>query len=126
VSVAEKTFGIGNYWTDAGLRVVVDAVTEDGQLIGRVNLQEHEGSSPIWYPAMWNASGKDRHRIHTLTDTAPKSRIREIYWLNRYPSGPGLLRKTWEEALIEASRSEEEVLCRVRVSIDACVGEGLR
>ena len=27
---------------------------------------------------------------------------------------------------IEASRSEEEVLCRVRVSIDACVGEGLR
>ena len=126
MSVCEKTFGIGNYWTDGGLRAVVDAVTEDGQLIGRVNLRNDETESPIWYPVMWNASGKDRHRMHTLTEVGPQSRIRESYWLNRYASGPGSLRKTWEEALIEASRSDEEVLCRVRVSIDACVGEGLR
>ncbi len=126
MSVCEKTFVVGKYWTDGGLRAVVDAVTEDGQLIGRVNLRNDETESPIWYPVMWNSSGKDRHRMHTLTDIGPQSRIREIYWLNRYASGPGMLRKTWEEALIEASRSEEEVLCRVRVSIDACVGEGLR
>jgi hypothetical protein len=124
--VAKKTFGIGNYWTDSGLRAVVDAVTCDGHLVGRVNLQNDETKSPIWYPAMWNTSGHDRHRMHTLTEVRPQSRIKEVYWLNRYPSGPGLLRKSWEEALIEASRSDEEVLCRVRVCIDACVGEGLR
>ena len=126
MSVAEKTFGIGNHWTDRGLRAVVDAVTEDGHLVGRVNLQDDANKNPIWYAVIWNANGHDRHRMHTLTEVGPQSRIRESYWLNRYASGCGLLRKTWEEALIEASRSEEEVLCRVRVVIDACVGEGLR
>ena len=126
MSVCEKTFGIGNYWTDGGLRAVVDAVTEDGQLVGRVNLDRDETKVPIWYPVMWNASGHDRHRMHTLTEVGPQSRIREVYWVNRYVVGIGQLRRTWEECLIEASRSEEDVLCRVRVVIDASVGEGLR
>ena len=126
MSVSEKTFGIGNYWTENGLRAVVDAVTEEGQLVGRVNLQDDAAKAPIWWAVLWNASGHGRHRMHTLTDIGPELRIRETYWVNRYASGPKKLWKTWEEALIEASRSDEEVLCRVQVSIDACVGEGLK
>ena len=54
-------------------------------------------------------------------------RVKATYWLNIYMGGPGLLRKTWEESLIEASRNDtENVLCRVAIKVDAKVGEGLR
>jgi hypothetical protein len=49
-----------------------------------------------------------------------------LYWLNEYDNGPGLLRKTWEESLIEASREEKQPLCRVELKFVAFVGDGLR
>jgi hypothetical protein len=52
--------------------------------------------------------------------------VKRLYWLNEYDNGPGLLRKTWEESLIEASREEKQPLCRVELKFVAFVGDGLR
>ena len=120
----EKELGIGKYVTRDGQQAEVFAVV-DGMLYGRVNHQLSNGS-PCWFGVAWKPDG--RARSHTGDDIGVKvePRVKATYWLNIYKSGPGQLRKTWEESLIEASRSEEDVLCRVEVKVDAKVGEGLR
>lgn len=127
MSVAiQETFGVGTYWTTRGQKAVVDAVLETGELLGRVNIQTDETRAPHWYGVVWKPSGRDSISMYVLVKQKPTPAISKIYWLNIYPSGPGLLRKTWEEALIEASRSEEEVLARTQVKVEARVGEGLK
>jgi len=128
VSVAEKTFVVGGrYWTTELMEAVVDAVTEDGQLVGRVNVAP-EGCHPQWTGEVWDADGTRKWSDYRrLMYSERPQKIKATYWLNIYSSGPGQLRKTWEESLIEASRSyEDAVLCRVEVKVDAKVGEGLR
>jgi hypothetical protein len=128
VSVGTETnFGVGYYWTAEGKQAVVDAVA-DGLLIGRINLQEDLTKDPHWTPKYWQLDGtcmwqmnkQDRLRTDRV------QRIKQTFWVNIYPSGPGQLRKDWEEALVEASRCEEPCLCRVEVKVDAFVGEGLK
>lgn len=124
MSVAEKVLGIGEYQTRDGEPAIVDAVS-DGLLVGRVNIKLHDGS-PFWIGVVWNMHGKARSHSGSDIGVTVEPRIKASYWLNIYPSGPGLLRKTWEEALIEASRSDEDVIARKEIEIDARVGEGLR
>jgi hypothetical protein len=98
----------------------------DGMLYGRVNNQLSNGS-PCWFGMAWKLDG--RARSHTGDDIGVKvePRVKATYWLNIYQGGPGMLRKNWEESLIEASRNDTEiVLCRVEIKVDAKVGEGLR
>ena len=122
-----QQFGIGTYWLACGYRAEVVQVMEDGTLLGRYDCQTNPDSRPCWLPGMWCADGRytSDMETHRLVMQKP-TRIKADYWVNVYPSGPGQLRKSWEEALIEASRCEEDVLCRVRVPINAEVGEGLR
>ena len=122
----EETFGIGTYWTTKGQLAVVDAVLETGELVGRVNIERNETKAPHWYGVVWQPTGRDRFSVHVLLKQKPLMAISKTYWVNIYPSGPGALRKTWEEALIEASRSEEDVLARTQVRVEARVGEGLK
>ena len=127
MSVAEKTFGIGNYWTEEGYEAVVDAVIDGGQLVGRININTC-GASPVWQGYVWDASGESQFgaTFRRLCTKPPAPSIEATYWVNIYASGPGLLRKDWEQCLVEASRSEEEVLARVKVPIKTRVGEGLK
>lgn len=125
-AVIETKFGVGTYWTTDGRQAVVDAVT-DGMLVGRINLQQDAEALPIWYPTGWRANGVSLYggeKDSLRTDRV--RRIKKTYWVNIYTSGPGQLRKDWEESLVEASRCEEEVLCRVEVKVDAAIGEGLK
>lgn len=127
----EKKFGIGQWWTVDGRQAVVDAVAETSRgtrLIGRVNIQTDETAEALWTAAMWEVNGIHEYMPkRNLLSDQPRPKISRCYWVNIYPSGPGQLRDTWEQALIEASRSEEEeVLCRVQVEIEAHVGDGLR
>lgn len=129
MSVATETkFGVGSYWTADGQQAVVDAVA-DGMLIGRINLNPDKDGTRYWMPFMWQLDGTVRYGANVkfqLQPERPPQRIRASYWVNIYPSGPGQLRKDWEEALVEASRCEEPCLCRVEVKVDARVGEGLK
>ena len=123
-----KALALGNYWTADGQRAVVDAVA-DGMLIGRIDLKSGFDGQPYWTPFMWNPDGTTRYGANlkfTLQPERPPLRIQSSYWVNIYTSGPGQLRKNWEEALVEASRCEEPCLCRVEVKVDAHVGEGLK
>ena len=123
-----KTLAIGSYWTADGQQAVVDAVA-DGMLIGRIDLKSGFDGQPYWTPFMWQLDGTTRYGANVkfaLQPERPPQRIQSSYWLNIYTSGPGQLRKNWEEALVEASRCEEFCLCRVEVKVDAHVGEGLK
>lgn len=123
-----KALSLGSYWTADGQQAVVDAVA-DGMLIGRIDLNADQDGRPNWMTFMWNLDGTARYGANVkfqLQPERPPLRIRTSYWLNIYPSGPGQLRKNWEEALVEASRCEEPCLCRVEVKVDARVGEGLK
>lgn len=124
----ELRFGVGSYWTIEGYMAHIDAITPDGQLVGRVNIQTDLTRRPIWNGVIWDADGYQTYRgpMYQLVHGDPPPAIKQKYWVNIYPSGPGQLRKNWEEALIEASRSEEEPLCRVEVKVDARAGDGLR
>jgi hypothetical protein len=119
----EKELGIGKYVTRDGQQAEVFAVV-DGMLYGRVNHQLSNGS-PCWFGVAWKPDG--RARSHTGDDIGVKvePRVKATYWLNIYKSGERLC-KTWEDALIESSRRQEDVLCRVEIKVDAKVGEGLR
>jgi len=126
-AVTETKFGVGYYWTAEGLQAVVDAVA-DGLLVGRINLQEDLTKTPHWCAKFWTLDGKCQWGMSKQDElrTERTQRIKKSYWVNIYPSGPGLLRKDWEEALVEASRCEEPCLCRVEIKVDAYVGEGLK
>lgn len=120
-------YGVGQYWTAQGRRAVVDAVA-DGILVGRINLQDDPAKPPHWWPAMWTESG-NAHGNGPQSDklqAAPGVPVRQRYWLNIYDDGPGLLRETWEQALIEAGSQEKQPLCRVEVKVDSFVGQGLK
>jgi len=120
----EKELGIGQYVTRDGQQAEVFAVV-DGMLYGRVN-HRLSNESPFWLGMAWKPDGKARSHSGDDIGVKVEPRVKATYWLNIFQSGPGLLRKTWEESLIEASRSEEGVLCRVEIKVDAKVGEGLR
>lgn len=122
-----KLLDLGYYYTAQGLQAVVDAVV-DGMLIGRINLNENLGEHPIWHAYMWQLDGTCRYGANKKDSlrTERAQKIKKTYWVNIYASGPGQLRKDWEEALVEASRCEEPCLCRVEVKVDAVVGEGLK
>jgi hypothetical protein len=119
----EKELVLGQYVTRDGHQAEVFAVV-DGMLYGRVNHQLVNGS-PFWLGMAWKPDG--RARSHTGDDIGVKvePRVKARYWLNIYKSGERLC-KTWEDALIESSRRQEDVLCRVEIKVDAKVGEGLR
>ena len=123
-----RPFVIGRYWTKSGYRVEICGVTDDGNLVGRYDVRSQDGESSVWMAGIWQPDGKHSFGLdtHDLVDGEQPARVRQTYWLNIFSGGPGLLRKNWEEALIEASRSEEPCLCRVEVKVDAFVGEGLR
>ena len=119
----EKELGVGQYVTRDGEQAEVFAIV-DGMLYGRVNHRLGNGS-PFWFGMAWKPDG--RARSHTGDDIGVKvePRVKATYWLNIYKSGERLC-KTWEDALIESSRRQEDVLCRVEIKVDAKVGEGLR
>jgi len=119
----EKGLGIGQYVTRDGQQAEVFAVV-DGMLYGRVHWGLSNGS-PCWFGLAWMPNG--RAWSHTGDDIGVKvePRVKARYWLNIYKSGERLC-KTWEDALIESSRRQEDVLCRVEIKVDAKVGEGLR
>jgi hypothetical protein len=121
-----KTLGVGRYTTRNGREACVDAVS-DGMLIGRYMVTTDMGQ-PCWVPKIWTLDGHAYPGSHDIHDIGGESKIRieRTYWLNEYDSGPGLLRKTWEESLIEASREEKQPLCRVELKFVAFVGDGLR
>jgi hypothetical protein len=124
----ELTFGVGEYWTADERRAVVDAVTDGGQLVGRVDIGTGKTEQPLWMACMWEADGKSWLDVpgKRLQMERPAPKVRRTWWLNIYQDGPGLLRESWEHALIEASRETNPPLCRVEVKVDARVGEGLR
>jgi hypothetical protein len=121
-----ETLGVGKYTTRNGREAVVDAVA-DGMLIGRYKLIDNRGDD-FWVPKIWRLDGSvflGLDDIHDI-DKHFKPLVKRTYWLNIYDNGPGLLRETWEQALVEASREEKQPLCRVEVKVEACVGDGLR
>jgi hypothetical protein len=126
IQEAKQTFGVGKWWTAEGKRAIVDACVDD-LLIGRVDIAFNPDLSPIWYAAIWTLDGHYRHgnEVHNL-QVNPVVKVQRTFWLNVYQDGPGLLRNTWEESLIEASREEKQPLCRVEVKVDSFVGDGLK
>lgn len=125
VEQAEKTLTVGRYRTRSGREARVDAVA-DGMLIGRY-LFADEGIE-VWIPKIWTLSGASHKGLEDQNDIGGESCIpvKREYWVNIYQEGPGLLRKSWEECLIETSRDQAQPLCRVRLPIDSYVGEGLK
>lgn len=126
IQEAKQTFGVGKWWTATGKRAIVDACV-DGLLIGRVDIAFSPETSPHWYAAIWTLDGQYRHgnEVHNL-QAHQVVKVQRTFWLNVYQDGPGLLRNTWEESLIEASREEKQPLCRVEVKVDSFVGDGLK
>ena len=126
IQEAKQTFGVGKWWTTEGKRAIVDACV-DGMLIGRVDIAFSPATSPLWYAAIWTLDGQYRHgnEVHNL-QVNQVVKVQRTFWLNVYQDGPGLLRNTWEESLIEASREEKQPLCRVEVKVDSFVGDGLK
>lgn len=119
----EKEICIGQYVTRDGQQAEVFAVV-DGMLYGRVNHRLGNGS-PCWFGLAWMPNGMARSHSGDDIGVKVEPRVKARYWLNIYKSGERLC-KTWEDALIESSRRQEDVLCRVEVKVDAKVGEGLR
>ena len=119
----EKELGIGKYVTRDGQQAEVIAVV-DGMLYGRVNHQLSNGS-PCWFGMAWMPDGRARSHSGNDIGCEVQPRVKARYWLNIYQGGERLC-KTWEDALIESSRRQEDVLCRVEIKVDAKVGEGLR
>lgn len=117
------TYFPGKHQTATGRDAIVDAVTEDGTLVGRVNLSV-SGDRKHWWPAMWSADGEAKIGTdHLRRDVLVP--IHRAWWLNIYADGPGILRETWGHALIESSARDADPLCRVQVIVDSRVGEGL-
>jgi hypothetical protein len=116
-----KTLGVGKYTTRDGREAVVDAVV-DGLLVGRVIIGR-TSMGQVW--EMDGRVGKYGQSPFDI-DWKFKPQVKRTYWLNIYDNGPGLLRETWEQSLVEASREEKQPLCRVEVEVEACVGDGLR
>jgi len=116
-----KTLGVGKYTTRDGREAVVDAVV-DGLLVGRVII----GGFSMGH--VWHLDGKVCVFASSPFDISGEfyPQVKRTYWLNIYDNGPGLLRETWEQSLVEASREEKQPLCRVEVKVEACVGDGLR
>jgi hypothetical protein len=114
---------VGKYFTRDGQQAEVFAVV-DGMVYGRVNHQLSNGS-PCWFGLAWMPNGKARSHSGDDIGVKVEPRVKARYWLNIYKSGERLC-KTWEDALIESSRRQEDVLCRVEIKVDAKVGEGLR
>jgi hypothetical protein len=121
-----ETLAVGKYTTRNGREAVVDAVA-DGMLVGRYKLIDGHGDD-FWVPKIWRLDGSVFLGLDDIHDIGRefKPHVRRTYWLNIYDNGPGLLRETWEQALVEASREEKQPLCRVEVKVEACVGDGLR
>jgi hypothetical protein len=119
----EKELGVGQYVTRDGQQAEVFAIV-DGMLYGRINHRLSNGS-PFWLGMAWKPDGKSRSHSGDDIGVKVEPRVKSTYWLNIYKSGERLC-KTWEDALIESSRRQEDVLCRVEVKVDAKVGEGLR
>ena len=120
-----KTLGVGKYTTRDGREAVVDTVVDTGvelMLVGRVII----GNTAIGQ--VWLPDGKAYRYGDSAFDIGGEFKpiVRRTYWLNIYDNGPGLLRETWEQSLVEASREEKQPLCRVEVKVEACVGDGLR
>jgi hypothetical protein len=120
-----KTLGVGRYTTRDGREAVVDAVVDTGvelMLVGRVII----GNTAIGQ--VWLLDGKAYRYGDSAFDIGceVKPLVKRTYWLNIYDNGPGLLRETWEQSLVEASREEKQPLCRVEVKVEAFVGDGLR
>lgn len=128
IQEATKGFSVGKYFTECGYEVEVVAVASDGMLIGRYNVQTQPEHRPCWMAGTWHADGTCTLGIegYRLTRALQRIPVKRTYWLNVYDDGPGLLRNTWEESLIEASREEKQPLCRVEVKVDSYVGEGLK
>ena len=116
-----KTLSVGKYTTRDGREAVVDAVV-DGLLVGRIIIGK------IAMGQVWELDGRANKYGQSNFDISGELRIlvKRLYWLNEYDNGPGLLRKTWEESLIEASREEKQPLCRVELKFVAFVGDGLQ
>jgi hypothetical protein len=126
IQEAKQTFGPGQWWTADGKPAVVDAMV-DGLLVGRIDIARCDATRPHWYAAMWSIDGQYRHGCDADNlRTSRGVKIKRTFWLNVYQDGPGLLRNTWEESLIEASREEKQPLCRVEVKVDSFVGDGLK
>ncbi len=119
----EKELGVGQYVTRDGELAEV-LVVVDGILYGRVNHRLSNGS-PFWLGMAWMPNGRARSHSGDDIGCEVQPRVKARYWLNIYKSGERLC-KTWEDALIESSRRQEDVLCRVEIKVDAKVGEGLR
>jgi hypothetical protein len=121
-----RTLEVGKYTTRNGREAVVDAVS-DGMLVGRYKLIDARGDD-FWVPKIWRLDGSVFLGLDDLHDIGGdfKPHVRRTYWLNIYDNGPGLLRETWEQSLVEASREEKQPLCRVEVKVEASVGDGLR
>jgi len=109
IATESKTLGVGSYTTRNGRHAKVYCIDEaNGLLIGVVDISDGEG--PVWIGCVWLLNGR---RKKTL-------------WFNYWQDGPGLLRNSWEECLIEASRDQREPLCRMEVEINCEIGEGLK
>ena len=121
-------FAVGKYYTECGYEAEVVAVADDGMLIGRYNVQTKPEHRACWMAGTWYADGTNTLGIegYRLTRTRERIPIKGSYWLNIYDDGPGLLRKTWEQALIESGCNEKQPLCRVEVKVDSFVGDGLK
>ena len=126
IAESKQTYGVGKWWTADGKPAVVDAMV-DGLLVGRIDIARCDATRPHWYAAIWTLDGQYRHgnEVHNL-QVNPVVKVQRTFWLNVYQDGPGLLRNTWEESLIEASREEKQPLCRVEVKVDSFVGDGLK
>ena len=121
-------FAPGKYFTECGYEAEVVAVADDGMLIGRYNVQTNPEHRACWMAGTWHANGICTLGIegYRLTRTLQRIPVRRTYWLNVYDNGPGLLRNTWEQALMESGCNEKQPLCRVEVKVDSYVGDGLK
>jgi len=127
IATESKTLGVGSYTTRNGRQAKVYCIDEaNGLLIGVVDISDGEG--PVWIGCVWLLNGRRNSVVELDHDIGceVKPRVKKTLWFNYWPDGPGLLRNSWEECLIEASRDEREPLCRMKVEIDCEVGEGLQ
>jgi hypothetical protein len=124
---AEKVLQVGKYTTRGGRPAIVDAVV-DQMLVGRIDIRECGTDVSVFVPQLWQLDGHCWPGSNSGNDIGVEVKpvIKRRYWLNIYDDGPGILRKTWEESLVEASREEKPVLCRVPINITSYLGDGLK
>ncbi len=126
IATENKTLEVGNYTTRNGKQAEVHCVdSSKGLLVGVINIGT--AKEPNWAGCVWLLNGRRNSVVELDHDIGceVKPRVKKTLWFNYWPDGPGLLRNSWEECLIEASRDEREPLCRMKVEIDCEVGEGL-